>query len=194
MSTVARRDYVYELFERQCEIALQNLARIAPLVGDRVDVIYITGTDFGTQTSQFLSVGAYRQLYKPFHKRVNDWVHTHTPWKTFMHTDGALMPLIPDFMDAGFDILQPIQFTAKDMDPATLKAKFGNKLVFWGAGIDTQHVLPFGAPEEVRAQVRVNVRVFSPGGGYVFGTVHNVQPQTPVENLVAMYEAVAEFR
>lgn len=194
MSTAARRDYVYTLFERQCEIALQNLARLYPLVGDRVDVIYITGTDFGTQNSQFLSVASYRNLYKPFHKQVNDWVHRHTSWKTFMHTDGALMPLIPDFMDAGFDILQPIQFTAKDMDPATLKTKFGDKLTFWGAGIDTQHVLPFGTPEEVRAQVRANVRVFAPGGGYVFGTVHNVQPQTPVENLVAMYEAVAEFR
>jgi hypothetical protein len=194
MSTTARRDYVYELFDRQCEIALKNLARIYPLVGNRVDVVYITGTDFGTQYSQFLSVAAYRALYKPFHKRVNDWVHTHTPWKTFMHTDGALMPLLPDFIDAGFDILQPIQFTAKDMDPATLKAKFGDQLVFWGAGIDTQKVLPFGTPEEVRAQVRANVRVFMPGGGYVFGTVHNVQPQTPVENLVAMYEAVAEFR
>ena len=194
MSTVARRDYVYELFDRQCDIALQNLARLYPLVGDRVDVIYVTGTDFGTQNSQFLSVKAYRDLYKPFHRRVNDWVHTHTSWKTFMHTDGALIPLLPDFIDAGFDILQPVQFTAKDMESAPLKARFGKDLVFWGGGIDTQRVLPFGTPDEVRAQVREQVRAFSPGGGYIFGTVHNVQPQTPVENLVAMYDAVAEFR
>ena len=158
MSTVARRDYVYELFDRQCEIALQNLARLYAVVGDKVDVVYITGTDFGTQNSQFLSAKAYRDLYKPFHRRVNDWVHANTTWKTFMHTDGALMPLIPDFIDAGFDILQPIQFTAKDMDPATLKAQFGDKLVFWGGGIDTQRVLPFGTPDEVRAQVREKVK------------------------------------
>lgn len=194
MSTVARHDYVYALFERQCEIALQNLARLAPLVGDRVDVVYITGTDFGTQTSQFISVKGYRKLYKPFHTRVNEWVHSHTTWKTFIHTDGALMPLIPEFIDAGFDIMQPVQFTAKDMDPATIKRKFGDNLVLWGGGIDTQKVLPFGTPDEVRAQVRNNVRIFAPGGGYIFGTVHNVQPATPVENLVAMYDAVAEFR
>jgi hypothetical protein len=194
ISTVARRDYVYALFERQCEIALANLGRIYPVVGDQVDVIYVTGTDFGTQTSQFLSPESYRQLYGPFHRQVNDWVHRHTSWKTFIHTDGALMPLIPEFIAAGFDILQPVQFTAKDMDPATLKARFGDQLVFWGGGIDTQHTLPFGTPAEVRDQVRANIAAFSPGGGYVFGTVHNVQPQTPVENLVALYEAVAEFR
>jgi hypothetical protein len=194
MSTVTRRDYVYTLFERQCEIALANLARIYPLVGDRVDVLYVTGTDFGTQTSQFLSPRTYCELYKPFHRQINDWAHTHTSWKTFIHTDGALMPLIPEFIDAGFDILQPVQFTAKEMDPATLKRRFGDRLVFWGAGIDTQYTLPFGTPDEVRAQVRHQIRIFGEGGGYVFGSVHNIQPQTPTANLVALYAAVAEYR
>jgi hypothetical protein len=194
ISTVARRQYVYAIFERQCEIALADLERVYPLVGDRVTVLYVTGTDFGTQTSQFISPQTYRELYRPFHKQINDWVHRRTPWKTFIHTDGALMPLIPEFIDAGFDILHPIQFTAKDMDPATLKAKFGDRLVFWGAGVDTQYTLPFGTPAEVRAQVTAKLDVFSPNGGYVFGTVHNVQPQTPVENLVAMYEALAAYR
>jgi hypothetical protein len=194
MSTAARRDYVYALFERQCEIALANLARIYPLVGDKIAAIYVTGTDFGTQTSQFISVSAYRQLYKPFHKQVCDWVHQHTAWKTFIHTDGALLPLIPEFLDAGFDIMNPVQFTAKDMDLAMLKARFGDRLVFWGAGVDTQKTLPFGTPEQVRDEVRRNIETLAPGGGYVFTTVHNVQPQTPTENLVALYEAFAEYR
>ncbi len=194
MSAITRRDYVYAIFERQCEIGLENLAKIYEVVGEKVMVLQVTGTDFGTQNAPFISPQTYCDLYQPFHKRVNDWVHAHTGWKTFIHTDGALMPLMPHFVAAGFDILNPVQFTAKGMEPETVKAKFGESLVVWGAGVDTQKVLPFGTPDEVRAQVRENIRVFAPGGGFVFGTVHNVQPPTPVENLLAMYETVAEMR
>ena len=194
MSAITRRDYVYAIFERQCEIGLENLAKIYEVVGEKVMVLQVTGTDFGTQNAPFISPQTYCDLYQPFHKQVNDWVHAHTGWKTFIHTDGALMPLMPHFVAAGFDILNPVQFTAKGMEPETVKAKFGENLVVWGAGVDTQKVLPFGTPDEVRAQVRENIRVFAPGGGFVFGTVHNVQPPTPVENLLAMYETVAEMR
>jgi hypothetical protein len=194
ISTAARRDYVYAIFERQCEIALANLARIYPVVGDKITAIYVTGTDFGTQTSQFISPAAFRRLYKPFHKQINDWVHQHTPWKTFIHTDGALLPLIPEFIDAGFDIMNPVQFTAKEMELDKLKARFGDQLVFWGAGVDTQRTLPFGTPDEIRAQVRQNIATLAPNGGFVFTTVHNVQPQTPVENLLALYQAFADYR
>ncbi len=194
MSAITRRDYVYAIFERQCEIGLENLAKIYEVVGEKVMVLQVTGTDFGTQNAPFISPQTYCDLYQPFHKRVNDWIHAHTGWKTFIHTDGALMPLMPHFVAAGFDILNPVQFTAKGMEPETVKAKFGESLVVWGAGVDTQKVLPFGTPDEVRAQVRENIRVFAPGGGFVFGTVHNVQPPTPVENLLAMYETVAEMR
>jgi len=194
MSAITRRDYVYAIFERQCEIGLENLAKIYEVVGEKVMVLQVTGTDFGTQNAPFISPQTYCDLYQPFHRQVNDWVHAHTGWKTFIHTDGALMPLMPHFVAAGFDILNPVQFTAKGMEPETVKAKFGENLVVWGAGVDTQKVLPFGTPDEVRAQVRENIRVFAPGGGFVFGTVHNVQPPTPVENLLAMYETVAEMR
>jgi len=194
MSAITRRDYVYAIFERQCEIGLENLAKIYEVVGEKVMVLQVTGTDFGTQNAPFISPQTYCDLYQPFHRQVNDWVHAHTGWKTFIHTDGALMPLMPHFVAAGFDILNPVQFTAKGMEPETVKAKFGENLTLWGAGVDTQKVLPFGTPDEVRAQVRENIRVFAPGGGFVFGTVHNVQPPTPVENLLAMYETVAEMR
>ena len=135
---------------------------------------------------------AYRRLYQPFHRQVNDWVHTHTTWKTFIHSCGSVMALIPDFLDAGFDIMNPVQCSAVNMDPHELKRKFGERVTFWGGGIDTQHVLPNGTPDDVRKQVCERIRIFGQGGGYVFNTIHNVQPLTPIDNLVAMYEAVAE--
>ena len=125
ISTISRFDYVYELFRRQCDIALANLAKIYNAVGDRVSVVFITGTDFGTQNGPFISPTAYRKLYQPFHRRVNDWVHTHTPWKTFIHSCGSVVALLPDIVDAGFDILNPVQCSAAGMDPRTLKDTFG---------------------------------------------------------------------
>ena len=114
----ARFDYVYEVFQRQCEIGVQNLAKIYDVVGDRVSVVMVTGTDFGTQTGLFISPNSYRKLYKPFHRRVNDWVHEHTPWKTFIHSCGSVIALLPDIIEAGFDVLNPVQCSAVGMDPA----------------------------------------------------------------------------
>lgn len=194
MSTVSRFDFVYEVFERQCDIALANLAKIYDAVGDRVSVVFITGTDFGTQSGPFINPTNYRKLYQPFHRRVNDWVHEHTPWKTFIHSCGSVIALLQDFIDAGFDILNPVQCSAVGMDARTLKERFGAKLTFWGGGVDTQKTLPFGTPEQVRAEVLERIEIFGRGGGFVFNTVHNVQSRTPAENLVAMYEAVREAR
>ena len=194
ISTVTRQDYVRSIYEQQCEVALENLARLYEAVGDRVTAVYMSGTDFGTQRGLFMSPKTYRALYKPFQKRLNDWVHEHTSWKTFMHSCGSVMALIPDFIEAGFDILNPVQWTADDMDPATLKARFGDRVTFWGGGVDTQNTLPFGTPDQVRDQVRECIKTFGPGGGFVFNTIHNVQPQVPVENVLAMYETLRECR
>jgi len=190
VSSLTRRDHVYRIFDRQCEIALANLERIHQVVQDRVTAIFVTGTDFGAQTGTFASPQAYRDLYKPFHKRVNDWVHAHTSWKTFLHTCGSVRALMEDFIDAGFDILNPVQCSAARMDPRELKNEFGGRITFWGGGVDTQHTLPFGSPDEVRREVRERLDIFGPGGGYVFNAIHNVQPRTPVENLVALFETV----
>lgn len=192
MSTIIRKEYVREVFARQCEIALANLAKIRQAVGNRVSVIFVTGTDFGTQRAQFISTQAYRELYKPFHKRVNDWVHAHTTWKTFIHTCGAVEPLIEDFIDAGFDILNPVQCSAAGMEPRHLKETYGDRIVFWGGGVDTQKTLAFGTPEEVRQEVKERIAIFGRGGGYVFNAVHNIQATTPTENLVALVEALQE--
>lgn len=190
ISTVKRRDYVYQVFERQCEIALENLAHIYGVVGDRVAAAFVTGTDFGMQTGPFISTKAYRALFQPFHKRVNGWIHEHTSWKTFIHSCGSVMALLPDFIEAGFDILNPVQCSAANMGPSELKTKFGSQITFWGGGVDTQKTLPFGTPDEVRDEVLERIRVFGPGGGFVFNTIHNVQPQSPVENVLAMYDVL----
>ena len=189
-STLTRRDYVYTVFERQCAIALANLERIYGVVGDKVAAVFVTGTDFGAQHGPFISPDAYRDLYLPFHKAVNDWIHAHTPWKTFIHTCGSVRVLIPQLIEAGFDILNPVQCSAADMDPGALKTAFGERLTFWGGGVDTQHTLPFGMADEVRAEVRERIRIFAPGGGFVFNTIHNVQSGVPVENLLALYDTV----
>jgi hypothetical protein len=194
VSTVARFDYVHELFDRQCQIALENLPKIYDAVGDRVTAVFITGTDFGTQKGPFISNDTYRKLYQPFHRRVNDWIHEHTPWKTFIHSCGSVIQLLPDIVDAGFDVLNPVQCSAAGMDPRALKDRFGAQLTFWGGGVDTQKTLPFGTPEDVRAEVKERIEIFGRGGGFVFNTIHNVQAGVPAENLAALYEAVREWR
>ncbi|MBT3294717.1 MAG: methyltransferase [Verrucomicrobia bacterium] len=194
MATAMRPDYIHAVFEKQCEIALKNLEIVNEAAGDVIDVVFVCGTDFGTQTSQFCSVQTFNDLYAPYYKQVNDWIHAHTKWKTFKHSCGAVIPFIESFIDAGFDILNPVQCSAAGMDPATLKQTYGDRIVFWGGGVDTQKTLPFGTPEEVDREVRERVEIFSDGGGFVFDAIHNVQAQTPIENVVAMFKALADVR
>ena len=193
MSTRSRRSYVHRIFSKQCEFALQNLQKIHQAVGDAVDVVFTCGTDFGTQTSAFCSVETFRELYFPYYKEVNDWIHRHTTWRTFKHSCGSVVRFIPSLIECGFDILNPVQCSAAGMKAEDLKATYGDRLVFWGGGVDTQKVLPFGAPPEVRGQVLERCSVFSRGGGFVFNSIHNIQARTPVENIVAMVDAVHEF-
>ena len=194
VSTALRFDYVYEVFQRQSEIALENLSRIHQVVGNRVTAVFVTGTDFGTQTGPFISSRTYDRLYRPFHRRVNDWIHEHTPWKTFCHSCGSIVSLLPEIIEAGFDIINPVQCSAAGMDARTLAERFGDRVTFWGGGVDTQRTLPFGTPEEIRREVKERIAIFNRGGGFVFNTVHNVQANTPAENLVALYDAVRETR
>jgi uroporphyrinogen-III decarboxylase len=154
----------------------------------------VTGTDFGAQNGPFISPKTYRRLFKPFHVKVNEWIHAHTKWKSFIHSCGSIWRLLDDIVDAGFDCLNPVQTSAADMDPAALKAKYGDRVTFWGGGIDTQRTLPFGTPDEVREMVRRRMATFGSGGGFVFNTVHNVQAGVPLENLLALYEAVGGYR
>lgn len=194
MSTLIRPDFVHALFEHQTDLAIRNYEMLWNTVGDQVDVVFTCGTDFGTQDSQFCSEDVFRELWLPYYKRLNDWIHTHTTWKIFKHSCGAVLPLIPAMIDSGFDILNPVQINAKDMDSRVLKEQFGDQLVFWGGGIDTQRVLAFGTKEEVRRQVMEQCEILGKDGGFVFNTVHNIQANVPVENVITMIETLNEIR
>ncbi len=193
MSTHSRRDYVHRIFERQAEIALANLAAIHAELGSYVDGVFLCGTDFGTQTSSFCSVGTFRELYFPYYRRLNDWIHRNTAWKTFKHSCGSVERFLDSFIDCGFDILNPVQCSAAGMDPGHLKSVYGGRLTFWGGGVDTQKTLPFGTPDDVRTEVLRRCETFSLSGGFVFNSIHNIQARTPAGNILAMLHAVCEF-
>jgi hypothetical protein len=187
-------DYIRAIFEYQTGIALQNLELYRQAVGGRIQAVWLSGTDFGAQNSLMQSKDMFVSLYKPFYKKVNDWVHQNTSWKTFYHTCGAVEPLISEFIDMGMDIINPVQCSAAGMDPGTLKKTYGDKIVFWGGGVDTQKTLPQGTPEEVRRQVLERLEIFAPGGGFVFAAIHNILAKVPPENVMAMFDALREYR
>lgn len=194
VSLATRKSYVHQIFERQCANVLESLAAFHQVLGDRIDVIALSGTDFGMQTGPLISPKTFREVFKPFYKQVNDWVHQNTTWKTFFHSCGSNLLLLPDMIEAGFDIFNPVQTSAVDMDPQLLKDRFGDQIVFWGGGVDTQHTLPFGRPDEIRRQVEERMKIFGRKGGFVFSPIHNIQARIPVENLIALFQAVKDFR
>jgi len=159
---------------------------------DVVDVIMI-GDDLAGQNGPLFAPRIYREIIKPRQKRLVRYIRSRTKAKIWYHTCGSVLEYLPDLLDNGIDILNPVQISAKGMDPARLKAEFGDRLVFWGGGIDTQHVLPRASPQEVREHVRRNIEAFKPGGGYVFNNVHNIQRDVPPENVLAMFDAAYEF-
>jgi len=187
MTLATEPDYVHALYEKLTEAWLENLRRLHDAVGDRAQVLQFND-DLGTQDAPFISVAMFRNLVMPYYKRGLDWVHQNTGWKVFMHNDGAIFDLIPSLIEMGVDILNPVQTTAKGMDPARLKQQFGDQLVFWGAACDCQGTLTFGTPEDVAREVEENIRVLAPGGGYVLTSVHNIQAGVPPENVIAMFD------
>lgn len=190
MSTVLRPDYIHQIFEKQTDIAIENYKSLWNRLGNKVDVVFTCGTDFGTQDSQFCSNDTFRELWLPHYKRMNDWIHQNTSWKIFKHCCGSIIPLIPLLIECGFDILNPVQINAKNMDSQKLKDEFGDDIIFWGGGIDTQKILPIATPGEVKEHVWRQCEIFGKEGGFVFNAVHNVQANAPIENVVVMIEAL----
>lgn len=186
-------DYIHEIYEYQTEIALKNAELFKQACGDKIQAIVISGTDFGTQNGPFMSLESFREFYKPYYKKINDWVHKNTNWKTFYHTCGSVVTFLQDFYEMGVDILNPVQLSAEGMDGHMLKEQWGDKFTFWGGGVDTQKTLPFGTSEEVYKEVTERLELFSKGGGFVFNTVHNIQGQTTAENMMAMFQAIDDY-
>jgi Uroporphyrinogen decarboxylase (URO-D) len=193
MSTVMRMEYIQTIFEMQTDIALLNLKKLYQRVGNKIDVLFLCGTDFGTQDSQFCAPESFHELYQPYYKKMTGWIHKNTSWKIFKHSCGAVEPLIENFIESGFDILNPVQIAASGMDSKNLKSKYGDKLTFWGGGVDTQNVLSFGTTREVEKQVLEQCKILSENGGFVFNAVHNIQANVPVDNIVAMFNALKKF-
>jgi uroporphyrinogen decarboxylase len=189
MALAAEPDYVNALCEKLVDVWLENLKRFTQAVDNRVQILQFND-DFGTQDAPFISTRMFRELIMPHYKRGLDWVHANTDMKVFLHSDGAIAPLIPSIIEMGVDILNPVQTSARGMDARMLKEEFGDRLVFWGGSLDCQKTLPFGRPEEVRREVREHVDALAPGGGFVFAPVHNIQANVPTENVIAMFDAV----
>jgi uroporphyrinogen-III decarboxylase len=193
MAHILYPDYVKEVYEYITEIALANLKLYKQAVADKIQVITVCGTDFGTQRGEFISHDMFREFYKPYFKKVNDWIHKNTSWKTFYHSCGSILNIIDDLIESGMDILNPVQCSAKGMDPVMLKEKYGNRITFWGGAIDTQKTLPFGTAWEVKKETMERLEIFSKNGGFIFNATHNIQQNTPVENILAYFSALHEF-
>jgi len=193
ISTLMREDFVKELYDRQTDIAIENLKLLHNVIGNKIDVVFTCGTDFGTQNSTFCSPETYDRVWMPYYRKVNDWIHENTNWKTFKHSCGAVESLMDHFIDSGFDIINPVQINAFGMDPRKLKKEYGEKIVFWGGGVDTQGAFAFGTPGQVKEQVKSQCEILNNNGGFVFNTVHNIQANVPFENVVAMLETLKEL-
>jgi len=183
---------VHALLDALMESHLATLQKTCEAVGDVIDIIKF-GDDLGMINGPFFSSEIYREYFKPRHKMLCDYVKAHSSMHTMLHCCGGIYELMPDLIDAGFEILNPIQINAKDMEPERLKKEFGKDVTFWGGGCDTGRILNRATPAEVKKHVLHNLEVFSQGGGFVFTTVHNIMPDVPPENIVAMFDAVNEF-
>lgn len=190
---VTEPEYAFSILQATAERAVENLRIYLQAVGKYIDTIFMSGTDYGTQKSELFNPRIFQELYVPNMRRINDYVHQHSDAKTMYHSCGANLRLMESFIEAGIDILNPIQTTAVGMDPVELKERFGGRLCFWGGGVETQGVLPEGTVEEVREQVRERLRIFGPGGGFVFSQIHDIQWGVPPENILAMADTALEY-
>lgn len=193
MDTYAEPENVIRLNEALMERHLESLEKVCEAVGDVVDILRF-GDDLGMDTGMFMSREKYQTLFKPYHTKLNDYVHTHSNMKTFLHSCGSIYPIIGDLIDAGYDILNPVQTTAKDMDPVILKREYGKDITFWGGGCNTRSILNHATPQKVYEYSKRMIDIFYKDGGFVFNTEHNILPDVPPENIMAMYKAVEDAR
>jgi uroporphyrinogen decarboxylase len=192
MDLVAEPEFAEAFLDRLCESICTAQKLFLTEVGDLIDV-HFAADDLAGQSGPLVSPELWRRLIKPRQARILATIKAHTQAKIFYHSCGAVDAFIPDLIEIGVDILNPVQVSAAGMDTATLKKKYGRNLSFWGGGCDTQKVLPYGTPADVRAEVRHRIRDLAPGGGFVFNPVHNIQPLVPPENVVALFQAARDY-
>lgn len=192
MDLLAEPEDAERLLDALMECHLQTLEKVCRAVGDVCDILRF-GDDLGMSSGLFMPPETYRKLFKPRHAKLNAYVHKNSQMKTFLHSCGSLYRIMPDLIDAGYDIINPVQTNCFEMDPERLKREFGDRITFWGGGCDTASVLNQGTPESVRQHVLERCEIFAPGGGFVFNTIHNILPEVPAENILAAFAAVRKF-
>jgi len=191
---ISEKETAHEMMGRWVDAVIAQLELYHQAVGPYCFAWGVGSDDAGTQRGEFIAPDLFAEMIKPHYKRLCDWVHAHTRWKTFLHSCGSIYHYIPEWIDAGIDILNPVQIAAANMEPERLMEAYGGRIVFWGGGCDTQQVLPLGTVEQVREHVRRNLEIFAGGeGGYVFTQVHNIQQNVPVENVEALFGAAYEY-
>ncbi len=192
MDVYTERDSVRAFLDAIMQQHMATLGKVCEAVGDCCDILRF-GDDLGMDSGPFMSPAAYRELFKPHHARLCDYVHRNSGMKTFLHSCGSIRELLPDLIEAGYDVINPVQTNCRGMEPSALKRDFGRDICFWGGGCDTRAVLNRASPDEVRRHVLKRLEIFAPGGGFVFNSIHNILPEVPPPNIVAMFDAVAEF-
>ena len=190
MDLLEEPENVEALLDALMEKHLQTLEKVCAAVGDVCDILRF-GDDLGMNTGPFMAPATYRALFKPRHAMLCDYVHKHSGMKTFLHSCGSIYRLMPDLIEAGYDVINPVQTVTQDMEPERLKREFGKDITFWGGGMNTRAILNRGTPGQVYDYARRMIDIFAPGGGFVFNQEHNVMPDVPPENLIAMYRAAA---
>jgi len=190
---VSKPAEVERFLDALMERHLNSLENICKAVGDVVDIIRL-GDDLGMNTGPLMSPKIYRELFKPRHMILCDYINKNSNMHTFIHSCGSIYKLIPDLIEAGFEIINPVQTNTRDMEPSRLKIEFGRDVTFWGGGADTRSILNLGSTDQVKDHVRENIEILSPGGGFIFNTIHNILPDVPAENIIAMFEAINEYR
>lgn len=192
MHMISKPSLAHHFFERLAHELVTGITRYLQAVGEYIDV-FMFGDDIGHQRGPMMKVDIYRKFVLPGHRAAFQAVKENSQAAIFFHTDGSVMPLLPDLIDAGLDCFNSVQTDAANMDGMELKRRFGKNITFWGGGVDTHRILPFGTPEQVREDVRRRMKIFGPGGGYVFASIHNILGDVPPENILAAFDAAYEL-
>lgn len=187
-------EYIEDIFDAWSQLCIRNLKLLHQAVGDKVQAVFLSGTDLGSQHSELMSKTMFRDLYVPAYKKTNGWVHENTNWKTVNHSCGSLLNILPDIIDCGMDCLNPIQISADGMDPKVLKETYGDKLTFWGGAVDGQTTMAGGTPADVEKQLRENIEILQPGGGFVCCVIHNLQADYDLANVKRVFDVAKDYR
>ena len=192
MDLMLEPEKIGDMLAQRCDDLIKKYTLLHQAIGEYTFCI-VFADDFGSQNAPMLSPDIFHERIAPHYKKFTSWLHSKTNWKLFLHSCGAIEPLIADIVEMGADILNPVQISATGMDPVKLKEKYGRKIVFWGGGCDTQNILGKADKNTLEEHVKNLIRIFAPGGGFVFNQVHAIQPLVSPEDICAVFETAFKY-